>query len=216
MLRGGETPVSLPAGAWRAIYLERGAAALSAEDTSPVRLQADTGHAIDRAAVTLAPLTDRTRFWLWQWRFAGDAPFPETPGLAACLSHEIHAAAGIAADPPHAAILRMERVDLSAGAVTPAHTHAGCGLRVLVGGRINATVGDRQLRLCPGDCWLERGPGECVVGRVGPEEPAAFVRLMVLPVGLAGKNSYRPWDERAAAMPRPAAYRLEFEKRVQK
>lgn len=206
----------MPAGAWRAIYLERGAAALSAEGTAHLRLAADTGHAIGRAAVTLAPLTDRTRFWLWQWRFAGEAAFQEPPGLAPCLSHAVHAEPGNAEDPSHATILRMERVDLHAGAVTPPHTHAGCGLRVLIGGGIAATVGDRQFRLDPGDCWLERGPGECVIGRVGPEGPAAFVRLMVLPVGLAGKSSYRPWDERAAAMPRPAAYRLEFEKRVQK
>jgi len=214
LLRGGGAPVSLDAGTWRAVYVERGAAVVSVGDTAPVRIGADASLAIGDRAARLGGFEPETRLWLWQWRFAGAAPALPPPGLEACLAHDVQADPADPTDTPGAAILRFERVDLHPGGVTPRHTHAGCGLRVLVAGGIDADVGARRLTLSPGDAWLERGPGECVVGRVAAGTPAAFVRLMVLPEGLAGKDSYRAWDADAAALPRPAAYRRDFETRV--
>jgi len=200
--RGGGAAVTLPAGGWRALYLERGALAVG-----DARLGPDSGRALGSAALRLTPQAPDIRFWLWDWRFSA-APAP-IEGLAPVLAHAPDG-------PADAVLLRLERVDLPPGSVTAPHTHAGCGLRVLIAGAIEAELDARRLSLAPGDAWLEKGPAERVVGRVGTA-PAAFVRLMVLPADMAGQDSYRPWgDAKAPAQPRPARVRRDFEMRVER
>lgn len=203
--QGGGAAVALPPGGWRALYVERGALAVGEAVLGP-----DTGRALGPAPLRLAPEAPDNRIWLWDWRFAPE-PAPAPPeGLAPVLAHAPDG-------PADAVLLRLERVDLPPGAVTAPHTHAGCGLRVLIAGAIEAELDARRLSLAPGDAWLEKGPGERVVGRVGADGPAAFVRLMVLPAGMAGQDSYRPWgDATAPAQPRPARVRRDFEMRVER
>lgn len=205
LLSGGSAPVILPAGPWRAVYVQRGAAWILPGDKV---LQAGEGCALLRAALSCEPVGPGTQIWIWEWTTGKVGPVPA--GSAMVLSHDV---TRYRDEPVGTAILRMEEVALHAGAETARHTHAGCGLRVLVAGYIDAEIGDRRLSLSPGDCWLERGPDEPVIGRAGAEG-ATFVRVMVLADGMQGEDSYRPWGDDTDRRGRPASYKKFFEAEV--
>lgn len=205
LLSGGRTPAILPAGPWRAVYVQLGAARISPVDKV---LQEGDGGALGRAALTCDPIGPDTLIWIWEWTTGKVSAVPA--GTALVLSHDV---ARYRDEPDGTAILRMEEVALHPGAETARHSHAGCGLRVIVAGHIDAEVGDRHLSLSLGDCWLERGPDEPVIGRAGAEG-AAFVRVMVLADGMQGQDSYRPWGDDTDQCGRPASYKKFFEAEV--
>ena len=180
---GGGAPIHCRAGCWRALYVDRGA--VSCISTDP-----------------------QTRLWLWEWAANEADPIPEGATLA--LTHDV---SRYGHEPDGVALLRMEQVALHPKAETARHTHAGCGLRVHVSGHVDAEVGDRRLSLEPGDCWLERGPEEPVIGRSG-DNGGAFVRVMVLPGDMQGQDSYRHWGDDVDRRGRPASYRKFFEMKV--
>lgn len=110
-------------------------------------------------------------------------------------------------------LLRADRIQSSAGAVTPRHGHRGPGLRRLIYGRLLAELGDAVERIDAGDAWFETGQ-EMVVGTNVGGADAAFVRVMLLPYELAGgKSSFVAQDEIEAAKPRRVQSRL-FEETV--
>lgn len=205
LLSSGKAAAILPAGPWRAIYIQHGAARTSLDDD--VLLSGD-GCALGRAAVSCEPVASGTQVWIWEWTTDTAGPVPA--GSTMVLAHEVERYRD---EVGGTAILRMEQVALHPLAETARHTHAGCGLRVLVAGHIDAEVGDRYLSLSPGDCWLERGPDEPVIGRAGPDG-AVFVRVMVLADGMQGQDSYRPWGDNADRRGRPASYTKFFEVEV--
>lgn len=205
LLSGGAAPIHCRAGPWRALYVERGAVQLTPGDT---QVRAGDGRALGRGGVSCIPAVPQTRLWLWEW--AADAADPEPEGATLALAHDV---SRYVDEPEDVALLRMEEVALHPGAETARHTHAGCGLRVLVSGHIDAEVGDRRLSLEPGDCWLERGPEEPVIGRSG-DNGGVFVRVMVLPGDMQGQDSYRPWGDDVDRRGRPASYRKFFEMKV--
>lgn len=205
LLRGGAAPVTFAAGPWRALYVQTGAMHL-ADRPDPVT--AGTGVALGPGPLHCRPATPDTLLWVWEWARRDPGPVPDAAALA--LTHPV---SPYGDERPDLAVLRMERVALHPGAETARHTHAGCGLRVLVAGHIDADVGAARLSLHPGDCWLERGPGEPVIGRAGTQG-AAFVRVMVLADGMQGQDSYRAWDDAAAQRGRPASYTQFFETEV--
>ncbi|WP_337876182.1 hypothetical protein [Elioraea sp.] len=112
-------------------------------------------------------------------------------------------------DPDSPLLLRADRVDFPAGAVTPRHGHAGPGIRRLLAGRLFAEIGDAHRRIDPGEAWFESG-AEPVVGRnLAPA--SAFLRCMVLDPDLAGRPTFRPASPEDATKPRAVAYRLFLE-----
>lgn len=206
LLSGGDAPVHLSQGAWRAAYVQSGAARIGPGDAV---LQAGQGLALGREAATCTPTAPGTRLWIWEWAASKPAALPG--GTDPALAYEL---GRYQDEPDDIAILRMEQVALHPGAQTARHTHAGCGLRVLVAGHIDAEIGARHLSLQPGDSWLERGPDEPVIGRAGPEG-AVFVRVMVLADGMQGQDSYRAWgDDDDKRRGRPASYAQFFEEKV--
>jgi hypothetical protein len=131
--------------------------------------------------------------------------------LLSCLVDEMEAAAGrplVAHDlgGAEAEVLRTEVVRLGPGAVTPAHRHAGPGLRYLLEGRLGAEVGGRRFAIAPGEAWLER-PEDLIVGRTLGDEGAAFVRFMLLPAGYRGRSSFIGEPAHAAPPRFDVAYR---------
>jgi len=205
LLSCGDTTVNLPPGPWRAVYVQRGAARITPDGAVA---KAGEGLALGRSAASCRPTASPARFWIWEWSSGRPADVPA--GAEVALAHEV---GRYHDEPDGAALLRMEEVALHPGAETARHTHAGCGLRVLVAGHIDAEVGDRLLSLSPGDCWLERGPEEPVIGRAGAEG-AVFVRVMVLAGAMKGQDSYRPWGDDTDRRGRPASYKKFFESEV--
>jgi hypothetical protein len=61
-------------------------------------------------------------------------------------------------DPARAWLMRCDRVDFAPGGVALPHGHQGGGIRCLLEGALEVTVGDRAPRLMrPGDAWFESG-----------------------------------------------------------
>lgn len=203
----------LGAGPWRALFVWKGKLRLTAADGS-VRTLSE-GDAIDLGQDAWKLDGDEAACcFLWEVAGASD-DLPDPGEGATVLERYVMPLLPGEADPTgRDAVLRFERVDLRPGAATPRHTHKGSGLRVLIGGMIDALIGDAKRRLEPGDAWLEKGPGEPVLGQTHLTEPTSFVRLIVMPGELAGQDSFVHLEDGARDRPRPASYQRYFEKRV--
>jgi hypothetical protein len=103
-------------------------------------------------------------------------------------------------------VLRVDRVDFTPDADTPAHGHHGQGIRRLVGGRLLLRIGDRIERRHPGEAWFETGQ-EPVTAR-GLMPGTAFIRALVMDADMQGRSSFLAWTPEDAAAPRNVAYRL--------
>src|SRR5262249_51317422 len=87
-------------------------------------------------------------------------------------------------DPTASWLLRCDRVDFERGAVAPRHGHRGGGIRCLLRGRLEVTVGDAPAgAVGAGDAGVEggRGPG-LPVGSPGGGTPVLPAAL--LPAGI--------------------------------
>lgn len=86
---------------------------------------------------------------------------------------------------PERWLLRVDRIALGAGSITPRHRHAGPGIRLLVAGRLDAMVGRQRFPVTPGQAWLET-PTDDIIGRADPVLGAVFHRFVILPPDLIG------------------------------
>lgn len=94
-------------------------------------------------------------------------------------------------------VMRCDRIDFPPGGIAHTHTHPGPGIRKLLFGELTVTTGGQTNTYGPGDPWFESGP-EPVLAVATESEPSAFVRVLVLPSGWAGKRTIRyvnPEDE---------------------
>ncbi|TCR66406.1 hypothetical protein [Bosea sp. BK604] len=134
--------------------------------------------------------------WIYELVPGASLP-PRQDGLSPVLSRAVSL-------PEGAHLLRADRVESAAGAQTPAHRHQGPGIRRLRRGLLLAEVGDHLDRIEAGQAWFESGH-ETVVGTNISGATNAFVRVMLLPVALAGgKSSFIPANPQEAAKPRAA------------
>jgi len=109
-------------------------------------------------------------------------------------------------DPARAWLMRCDRVDFAPGGVALPHGHKGGGIRCLLAGTLEVTVGHRPPRLMrPGDAWFESGR-EPVVAKASPDEPTAFVRVSILPREIRSQSSIVYVDPADAARGRPRQY----------
>jgi len=109
-------------------------------------------------------------------------------------------------DLAHAWLMRCDRVDFAAGGVALPHGHKGGGIRCLLDGTLEVTVGDRPARLMrPGDAWFESGR-EPVVAKASSDAATAFVRVSILPGEIRGQSSIVYVDPADAARGRPRQY----------
>lgn len=105
-------------------------------------------------------------------------------------------------------MMRADRVESGAGAQTPAHRHRGPGIRRLLKGLLQAEVGEQLDRVGPGQAWFESGH-ETVVGTNISGADNAFVRVMLLPIALAGgESSFIAANAEEAAKPRAVKLHL--------
>ena len=109
-------------------------------------------------------------------------------------------------DPARAWLMRCDRVDFAPGGVALPHGHKGGGIRCLLEGTLEVTVGDRLPRLMrPGDAWFESGR-EPVLAKASPDTATAFVRVSILPREIRGQSSIVYVDPADAGCGRPRQY----------
>jgi quercetin dioxygenase-like cupin family protein len=185
-LEGDTTsPTSLQA-VNRVIYVVEGDITVTAE-SQVTRLTANTAwHGPGMCTIT--PGAHGARLWRWELvslpvdhngLLTGD-----TVISTAKLSCEIDL------DSQSKYLMRCDRVDFPPGGIAYTHTHQGPGIRCLLLGAFTVQVLDKQALFHPGGAWFEIGP-EPVYAAASSSEPAAFVRVMILPRALKGKSSIR-------------------------
>jgi quercetin dioxygenase-like cupin family protein len=105
-------------------------------------------------------------------------------------------------------IMRLDRIDFEPGGVAYRHTHPGPGIRYLLFGEITIDSEGEQHTYGPGEPWFERGP-DPVLATTTPDEPSAFIRVLLLPAEWAGKRTISYVDPADAEKPktqRPTVY----------
>ena len=108
--------------------------------------------------------------------------------------------------PGGAWLMRCDRVDFDLGGVALPHRHRGGGIRCLVAGALEVTVGEQPPRpVRPGGAWFESGR-EPVLARASATEPTSFIRVSILPAKIRGQSSIMYVDPADGARGRPRRY----------
>jgi quercetin dioxygenase-like cupin family protein len=103
-------------------------------------------------------------------------------------------------------LMRADRVDFAPGGVALPHRHRGGGIRCLLAGALEVTVGEAPARLVmPGGAWFESGR-EPVLAIASKDEATSFVRVAILPRELRGRTSIMYVDPKDAERGRPRTY----------
>lgn len=109
-------------------------------------------------------------------------------------------------DPGAKYLMRADRVDFAPGGVALSHRHRGGGIRCLIAGALDVTVGDEPARrMTPGCAWFESGR-EAVRAVASKDEPASFIRVSILPRAIRGQTSIMYVDPTDAERGRPRRY----------
>ena len=112
----------------------------------------------------------------------------------------------LALDPRASWLLRCDRVDFDRGGIALPHRHRGGGIRCLLHGRLDVTVGQGTARaMRPWDAWFESGK-EPVLAVSAKDEETSFIRVSVLPAEIRGKSSMMYVDPGDAARSKPRTY----------
>jgi quercetin dioxygenase-like cupin family protein len=138
-----------------------------------------------------------------RWELArGAAPLERLGGGATNVLLE-HA---IDLDPRAEYLMRADRVDFAPGGVALPHRHRGGGIRCLLAGALEVTVGEAPPRkVAPGGAWFESGR-EPVLAVASKDEPTSFVRVAILPREIRGRTSIMYVDPKDAERGRPRTY----------
>ena len=103
-------------------------------------------------------------------------------------------------------LLRCDRVDFEPGGVARPHRHRGGGIRRLLRGHLDVTVGEGTTRrVRPGEAWFESGR-EPVLAVASSETETSFLRVSVLPAEIRGQSSIVYVDPADAARSKPRTY----------
>ncbi len=123
-----------------------------------------------------------------------------TGGTRMLLEHPIDL------DPRAEYLMRADRVDFAPGGVALPHRHRGGGIRCLLTGALEVTVGEAPARqVTPGGAWFESGR-EPVLAVASKDEATSFVRVAVLPREIRGRTSIMYVDPKDAERGRPRTY----------
>jgi quercetin dioxygenase-like cupin family protein len=182
---GASSPASLPA-ANRVMYVVDGEVTVNAGGNAKSVTLNTAWYGAGPCTITCGAHGAR----LWRWELVS-LPVKHDGLLAGeavssteKLSHEV------TLETHNQYLMRCDRVDFSPGQITATHTHPGPGIRCLLFGEFRVQVNDKQTLVHPGGAWFERGP-DPVYAVASDTEPAAFVRVMILPRELKGKRTIR-------------------------
>jgi quercetin dioxygenase-like cupin family protein len=115
--------------------------------------------------------------------------------------------------PSAPSVIRCDRVDFPPGSVAHLHTHPGPCLCVLLAGRIRIDTQGESHEYGPFEWWYETGP-DPVFAAASESEPTAFVRVLVLPAGGAGKRTITYVDPTDEDKPKLQKARVYFEEEL--
>jgi quercetin dioxygenase-like cupin family protein len=125
---------------------------------------------------------------------------PPPAGGRVLLEHPIDLAGGAGW------LMRCDRVDFDPGGVAPPHRHRGGGIRCLLRGRLEVTVGEGAPRaVSPGEAWFESGR-EPVRAVAADDQETSFIRVSILPAAIRGQSSILYVDPADAIRGRPRRY----------
>lgn len=141
---------------------------------------------------------DTAVVWRWELRRSTEGADAERAAANVKLARAIEL-------PAKECLMRCDRVDFPPGGIAYTHTHQGPGIRVLLRGRFRVQTGGHTLEMAPGEAWFESGP-EPVYAEAGADEPASFVRVMILPLAFLGKSSIRYVKAEDQARPKSQTY----------
>jgi hypothetical protein len=177
----------------RVLYAVVGDVIIAAGETT-VRLATDSAwHGAERCRLT-AGAAGAT---LLRWELGSGAV---APGSVPVLEQAMDLAAGARW------LMRCDRVDFDPGGVALPHRHRGGGIRYLVAGALEVTVGDGAPRAVrPGGAWYESGR-EPVLARASATEPTSFIRVSILPAEIRGQSSIVYVDPADAGRGKPRRY----------
>ncbi|HSB40616.1 MAG TPA: cupin domain-containing protein [Methylomirabilota bacterium] len=103
-------------------------------------------------------------------------------------------------------LMRCDRVDFEPGGIAPPHRHRGGGIRCLLRGRLEVTVGEGAPRTVqPGEAWFESGR-EPVLAVSAREAETSFIRFSIQPAEIRGRSSILYVDPSDAGRGRPRHY----------
>jgi quercetin dioxygenase-like cupin family protein len=109
-------------------------------------------------------------------------------------------------DPRAEYLMRADRVDFAPGGVALPHRHRGGGIRCLIAGALEVTVGDAPARrVTPGGAWFESGR-EPVLAVASKDEDTSFIRVAILPREIRGRTSIMYVNPADAERGRPRTY----------
>jgi quercetin dioxygenase-like cupin family protein len=112
-------------------------------------------------------------------------------------------------------LMRADRVEFELGGVALPHGHRGGGIRCLLAGELEVTVGDGTPRVMRvGDAWFESGR-EPVLARASSAVATSFIRVSVLPRELRGKTSIVYVDPADAGRAKPRTYTVYVDEPVE-
>jgi hypothetical protein len=112
----------------------------------------------------------------------------------------------IGLDPRAEYLMRADRVDFAPGGVALPHRHRGGGIRCLIAGALDVTVGDAPARrIAPGGAWFESGR-EPVLAVSSKDEETSFIRVAILPREIRGRTSIMYVNPADAERGRPRTY----------
>ena len=143
--------------------------------------------------------------------FQGVRPLDVVSGGATSVLLE-HA---IELDPRADYLMRADRVDFAPGGVALPHRHRGGGIRCLIAGTLEVTVGEAPPRnVTPGGAWFESGR-EPVLARASKDEATSFVRVAILPREIRGRTSIMYVDPKDAEHGRPRTYTVYVDEAIE-
>ena len=119
----------------------------------------------------------------------------------------------IALDPARAYLMRCDRVDFAPGGEAMPHGHRGGGIRRLLEGALDVSIGGHAGRLMKaGDAWFESGeePVHAIASR---EAPTSFVRVSILPREIRGRSSILYVDPAHASV-KPRQYTVHVDEPI--
>jgi hypothetical protein len=175
-----------------------------------------------RSAISVASGADDARVAEGQaWHGAGACEVAAGDAGAAVLRYELirgTAPAGgdakvllehaIDLDPRAEYLIRADRVDFVPGGVALPHRHRGGGIRCLIAGALEVTVGDAPARgVTSGGAWFESGR-EPVLAVASKDEDTSFIRVAILPREIRGRTSIMYVNPADAERGRPRTYTI--------
>jgi quercetin dioxygenase-like cupin family protein len=96
-------------------------------------------------------------------------------------------------DPGPGHVVRCDRIDFPPGAVAHRHVHPGLGIRRILRGELTVDRDGSARTYRAGESWLEDAD-DPVLATASASEETAFVRVLVLPAGWAGRRTIRYLD----------------------